>query len=217
VVRRLTTPIVFVAALWPVYWLVWAALTDHLTANPISAITNHTGLWTLRLLAITLAVTPIRRLTGWHDVIRLRRMLGLFAFFYGTLHFLTYLVVDQFFAFDEILKDIAKRPYITVGFTGFVSMLPLAATSTAAMIRRLGGARWRRLHRLVYVTACAGVLHYLWLVKADRRSPLTYAAVIGTLLAARVGMAAAKRAKRRAQGTPVARTLAPDGLAPDRR
>lgn len=184
-VVRLVKPIVFVAALGPAALLVRGALLGELGANPIEAITHETGLWTLRFLLITLAVTPVRRITGWHAVIRLRRMLGLFGFFYVCLHFLTYLVLDQFFAFDAIIADIAKRPYITVGFAGFVLLVPLAATSTARMIRRLG-KRWQRLHRLIYVAAFCGVLHYLWLVKADLRDPRVYSITLAVLLGMRV-------------------------------
>ena len=195
-------PLVFVAALGPAAWLVWAALTGNLSANPLSDITNETGVWTLRFLCITLAVTPLRRLTRWNWVIRFRRMFGLFAFFYGTLHFLTYVIVDRFAGLDfpngivawrtlrdlaaSVGQDIAKRPFITVGFTAWTLMLPLALTSTAGMIRRLGGRRWNLLHRLVYVSASAGVVHYWWLVKADVRRPQTYAVVVGVLLAFRV-------------------------------
>ena len=195
-------PAVFAAALGPVGWLVWAALTDHLSANPLSDITNETGVSTLRFLCITLAVTPLRRLTGWNPAIRFRRMVGLFAFFYGTLHFLTYVIADRFAGLDfpdgmvawstvrnlaaSVGADIYKRPFITVGFTAWSLMVPLAATSTAGMIRRLGGRRWNRLHRLVYATAMLGVLHYWWLVKADIRRPLAYGVVVGVLLASRL-------------------------------
>jgi sulfoxide reductase heme-binding subunit YedZ len=192
----------FLAALGPATWLIWAGLTGHLSANPIADITNETGVWTLRFLCITLTVSPLRRLTGWNEVVRFRRMMGLFAFFYGTLHFLTYVVLDRFAGLDfphgilawttvgdllrSIGRDIYKRPFITVGFATFVSMVPLAATSTAAMIRRLGGRRWQRLHRLVYFSATAGVVHYWWLVKADVRRPQAYALIVGGLLAFRV-------------------------------
>jgi sulfoxide reductase heme-binding subunit YedZ len=185
--------LVFVAALGPVSYLVWAAFTGHLSANPVSDLTNETGLWTLRLLATTLAITPLRRLTGWNDIIRFRRMLGLFAFFYGTLHFLTYIAFDQSFApIGEIVKDVRKRPFITMGFSAFVLMIPLALTSTAGMIRRLG-RRWQQLHRLVYVSAVAAVVHYYWLVKADVRSPLRYAAIVAVLLAFRLAWSIRRR------------------------
>ncbi|MBI1875856.1 MAG: sulfoxide reductase heme-binding subunit YedZ [Acidobacteria bacterium] len=178
-------PLIFLAALVPAALLVRGAIQNDLGANPIEEITHQTGLWTLRFLMITLAVTPVRRITGWHAVIRLRRMLGLFGFFYACLHFLTYLVLDQFFAFDAIIADIAKRPFITMGFAGFVLLIPLAATSTAGMMRRLG-RRWQRLHRVIYVAAFCGVLHYLWLVKADLRDPRVYSITLALLLGVRV-------------------------------
>lgn len=184
--------VVFLLAVAPAGALVWRAFSDDLGANPIDALTDTTGDWTLRFVLISLAVTPLRRLTGWNQVIGLRRMLGLFAFFYAFLHFSTYLVLDQFFAFDIIIEDIAKRPYITVGFAGFVLLIPLAITSTKGWIRRLG-RRWQQLHRLVYVTACAGVVHYLWLVKLDTTRPLRYAAVLFVLLGLRVYWAVQKR------------------------
>jgi sulfoxide reductase heme-binding subunit YedZ len=184
-----------------VAWLVWAALTGNLSANPLGDITNETGVWTLRFICITLAITPLRRLTGWNGAIRFRRMAGLFAFFYGTLHFLTYVIVDRFAGLDfpdgmlalstvrnlgrSVAADIYKRPFITVGFTTWMTMVPLALTSTAGMIRRLGGRRWNLLHRLVYATGLLGVLHYWWLVKADVSRPLTYGAVVAVLLAFR--------------------------------
>jgi sulfoxide reductase heme-binding subunit YedZ len=177
---------VFLLGLAPVAWLAYAAFTENLGANPIEEITHETGVWTLRLLALTLLITPLRRLTGWNWLIRFRRMIGLFAFFYGTLHFLTYFWLDQFFDLHSILKDIVKRPFITVGFTAFVLLIPLALTSTTGWIRRLGGKRWNRLHRLVYVSAILGVVHYYWLVKADVSRPLRYGAIIGVLLLARL-------------------------------
>jgi sulfoxide reductase heme-binding subunit YedZ len=177
---------VFAACLLPLAWLVWAGLANRLGANPISEITNQTGTWTLRFLVITLTITPLRRLTGWNALVRYRRMLGLFAFFYGTLHLTTYVWLDQFFDAAEIVKDVAKRPFITVGFTAFVLMVPLALTSTAASIRRLGGKRWQALHRLVYVSASLGVVHYWWLVKADVSRPFAYGAIVASLLGARL-------------------------------
>lgn len=178
--------VLWAACLVPFGLLVWWGIHDQLTANPIERITRWTGRWTLVLLLVTLAVTPVRRLTGWNRLIRVRRLFGLFAFFYGTLHFLTYLIVDQFFAFGAIAEDILERPYITVGFTGFVLLIPLVATSTKGMIRRLGGKRWQRLHRLVYVTAILGVLHFLWLVKADTREPLIFGAILLALFGLRL-------------------------------
>lgn len=183
---RVIKPVLFAACLLPLALLIWNGLRDRLTANPIAEITHQTGDWTLRFILVTLSITPLRRLTGWSEIIRVRRMLGLFAFFYGALHFSTYLVLDQFFAFDEIVKDIRKRPFITVGFTSFVLLIPLALTSSAAMIRRLGGRRWQQLHRLIYLTAIGGVVHYWWLVKADVRRPQAYAAVVVLLLGYRV-------------------------------
>jgi sulfoxide reductase heme-binding subunit YedZ len=182
----LLKPGVFAVCLIPLAILVGNALTDNLGANPIDEITDQTGIWTLRLLLITLAVTPARRLSGWNRLIQVRRMLGLFAFFYASLHFLTYLWLDQFFVVEDIIADVMERPFITVGFTSFVLLIPLAITSTAAMIKRLGGKWWQRLHRLVYVTAIGGVIHYLWLVKADIRLPLIYGSLLALLLAYRL-------------------------------
>jgi sulfoxide reductase heme-binding subunit YedZ len=187
--------VLFAAALGPVAWLGWGAWTDALGANPIETITRETGTWTLRLLVLSLAITPLRRLTGWNDAIRFRRMLGLFAFFYGTLHLLTYVWLDQFFDGAALLKDVYKRPFITAGATAFFVMLPLALTSTAGMIRRLGGRAWRRLHQLVYLAAIAGVVHYWWLVKADIRRPRTYALLLAMLLGYRAFVALRSRAR----------------------
>ncbi len=178
-------PFVFLLALTPFIALVVNGVTDNLGANPIDKITDVTGIWTLRFLVITLAVTPVRWATGWNFVVRFRRMLGLFAFFYGFLHFSTYIVLDQFFAWNLIVKDVLKRPFITAGFTAFVLLIPLAITSTAGWIRRLGGKRWQMLHRLIYVSAIAGAVHYLWLVKIVTIEPLTYLALVGALLAIR--------------------------------
>ena len=194
-VRRVK-PWVFAACLIPLGLLIWRGFTDGLTANPIEYITHRTGDWTLRFLLIALAVTPLRRLTGWAALASFRRMFGLFAFFYVMLHFSTYLVLDFFFAFDLIFNDIVERRYVTAGFTGFVLLIPLALTSTKRMIRRLGGARWRMLPRLVYVAAIAGVVHYLWLVKVVTLSPLVYAAILAVLLGARLWFWLAKRAAR---------------------
>ena len=177
---------VFALALVPLARLVVAGFTGGLGVNPIEFITRSTGTWTLSLLLVTLAVTPLRRITGWHWVVRLRRMLGLFAFFYACLHFTTYLWLDQFFDVASIVKDIAKRPFITVGFAAFVLLVPLAATSTNAMIRRLGGRMWQRLHTLVYAIAALGVVHYWWLVKKDVTQPMLFAAALAVLLGARV-------------------------------
>jgi sulfoxide reductase heme-binding subunit YedZ len=182
---KLYKSLLFVACLIPLALLVWRGYQQHLGANPIETITHETGLWTLRLLLITLLVTPLRRLTGWNAVQRVRRMFGMFAFFYGTLHFMTYVWLDQFFVWGDIVHDVMKRPFITVGFSAYLLLLPLAATSTNAMMKRLG-RRWQTLHRLVYAIPTLGVLHYLWLVKADINPPLTYGALLLLLLGVRV-------------------------------
>jgi sulfoxide reductase heme-binding subunit YedZ len=183
---RLIKIAIFIAALIPLERLVWKALHDGLGANPIEVITHSTGDWTLILVLTTLSITPLRRVTHQYWLIGVRRMVGLFAFFYGTLHFLTYIWLDKFFDFHEMWKDIAKRPFITVGFSAFVLMIPLALTSTAWSIRRLGGKNWQRLHRLIYLTGILGVVHYTWLVKADHRKPIEYGVVLGILLLYRV-------------------------------
>ena len=148
--QRWTKVLVFVASLAPIFWLCWRAWHQNLTANPIEYITHYTGDWTIRFIVFTLAVTPLRKVLGLPDLIRFRRMIGLYAFFYGTLHFITYVWLDKFFDVPEMLKDVAKRPFITAGFTAFVLMVPLALTSTKGWIRRLGGKRWQLLHRLIY-------------------------------------------------------------------
>jgi len=177
--------IVWIACLFPLGQLLYNGVTDKLGANPIETITRFTGSWTLTFLLITLAISPLRRISGWHHLIKLRRMLGLFTFFYACLHFSTYLVLDHFFDLHAISKDIVKRPYVTAGFTAFVLMMPLAVTSTTAMIRRLG-KRWQQLHRLIYVVAIAAVIHFYWLVKADIRRPAIYGGVLALLLGYRL-------------------------------
>jgi sulfoxide reductase heme-binding subunit YedZ len=227
-------PVVFLASLGPFAYLVWAALTGHLSANPLADLTNETGVWTLRFICITLAITPLRKLTGWNVFIKFRRMAGLYAFFYGTLHLTTYAVADRFAGLDQaagwveaisaghvpggallistarglaksIGEDIYKRPFITIGFAAWLTMLPLAITSTAGWIRRLGGKRWNRLHRLVYLTGILGPLHYWWLVKADVNRPLTYAAVVMVLLGARVYWNRARQSRPVPARAPAAR------------
>ncbi len=183
---RRAKPLVFLLCLAPLAWLAWTAYEGRLGANPIETITHTTGDWTLRFLLITLAVTPLRKLLHAPDLIRYRRMLGLFAFFYGCLHLLTYVWLDKFFDVSEMIADIAKRRFITAGMTAFALLVPLALTSTAASIRRLGGRRWRMLHRLIYISACAGVFHYYWLVKSDIRLPMLYAGILAILLAWRM-------------------------------
>ena len=178
---------VFLVCLGPVGELAWRAFHHDLTANPIEFITHLTGDWTLIFVVITLAVTPARKLLHLPELIRFRRMLGLFAIFYGLLHFSTWIGLDKFFDWTEMLHDVRKRPFITAGFTGFALMIPLALTSTAGWIRRLGGKRWLALHRLIYITAVAGVVHYYWLVKSDIRKPVMYGVVVFALLAYRAG------------------------------
>jgi sulfoxide reductase heme-binding subunit YedZ len=176
--------IAFIACLAPLGSLGLDAYTDSLGANPIEVITRSTGTWTLTCLLITLSVTPLRKISGWNGLIKFRRMFGLFAFFYACLHFTTYIWLDQFFDLHEIVKDVAKRPFITVGFASFASLIPLAITSTSGMIRRLG-KRWQQLHRAVYFIAIGGVIHFLWLVKADITRPLLYGAILAALLSLR--------------------------------
>jgi sulfoxide reductase heme-binding subunit YedZ len=178
----------FVICLVPFAQLIYNALTNNLGANPIDAITRHTGSWALIFLLVTLSITPLRKIFSWNGLVKYRRMLGLFAFFYAALHFTTFLVLDHFFDFNAILKDIMKRPFVTAGFTGLVLIIPLAITSTTGMIRRLG-KRWQQLHRLVYLAAVAGVIHFYWLVKADIRRPVQYGFVLTLLLGYRVAVA----------------------------
>jgi sulfoxide reductase heme-binding subunit YedZ len=194
---RVVKAAAFVLAALPAVVLAVDGLRGHLTADPIEEITHRTGWWAITLLMVTLAVTPVRRLTGWNHLVRMRRMLGLYAFFYAALHLLTYVVLDLFFAFDIFLEDVMERPYITVGMAAFTMLLALALTSTKGWIRRLG-KRWQQLHRLVYVAALLGVVHFYWQVKADTREPLIYAGVLAALLAARVTAARAARAVRAA-------------------
>lgn len=183
----------FLCCLSPAATLAWRFWRMDLTPNPLEFLEHFTGTWTIRFLVITLAVTPLRKLLRLPDLIRFRRMFGLFAFFYGCLHFLTYLYFDQLFNLHSIVKDIAKRPFITVGFSALALMLPLALTSTAGSIRRLGGRKWQRLHRLIYVSGVLAVVHYYWLVKSDIRLPLLYGFLVAVLLGARVAWALAAR------------------------
>lgn len=183
---RYLKPVLFLACLAPLSRLAWRGFHAQLGANPIEAITHSTGDWTLTFLLITLAVTPLRKLTRQYWMIKFRRMFGLFAFFYGCLHLMTYVWLDKFFDVHEMLKDIAKRRFITAGMTAFALMLPLALTSTQWSIRKLGGKRWQALHRLIYFSAAAGVIHYIWLVKADLKKPLEYGFVLGVLILFRI-------------------------------
>ena len=212
-IRWVGKPIAFAVGLVPAVYMAWAALNAQLGADPLKEITHETGDWTLRCVTLTLAITPLRRLTGWNWLIRFRRMIGLYAFFYGTTHFLIYVIADRFAGLEfqngiwawstaselaaSIWEDVSKRPYITVGFLGFVSMIPLALTSTAGWIRRMGGRNWQRLHRLIYLTAAAGVVHYWWLVKADIRRPAIYAGIVTVLLGFRAVLSMKRSRGRR--------------------
>jgi sulfoxide reductase heme-binding subunit YedZ len=178
--------LVFLLCLAPLFRLAWRVWNQDVTANPTEFIQHFTGDWAIRLIVATLAVTPLRKLLGVPGLIRFRRMIGLFAFFYACLHFLTYLWLDRLFDFPAMLKDVGRRPFIAAGFIAFVCLVPLAVTSTAGWIRRLGGKRWQRLHSLVYVTAIAAVVHYYWLVKSDIRQPMLYGTLVALLLAWRV-------------------------------
>ena len=179
--------VVFLLCLVPLGVLGWRAWTGDLTANPIEFITHLTGDWAIRFVVITLAITPLRRVLHMPDLIRFRRMFGLFAFFYASLHFTTWFAIDKFFDLHDILADFTKRRFIIAGLCGFAAMVPLAVTSTKGWIRRLGGRRWQALHRLIYVTAIAAVVHYYWLVKSDVRLPLFYGSLVTILLAYRLG------------------------------
>jgi len=176
----------FIASLIPACWLVFALLTNQLGANPIEAITRETGLWALRFLWLTLLVTPLRWLTGWNKIVTLRRMLGLYVFFYALLHMLLYLWLDQFFDLNEIVKDIIKRPFITIGFFTFTALIPLVITSNNAMVKRLGGKRWKKLHRLTYFIAIASSVHFYMLVKLDKAEPLFYITLLVIIFALRL-------------------------------
>lgn len=178
-------PVLFAGSLVPFGWLVWATFTSGLGVNPAETLQLETGIWALRFLLVTLAITPLRRLTGWNRLIQFRRMFGLFAFFYAALHFLCYAVLDTGFAPDLILADVAKRPFITAGMAAFLSMIPLALTSTKGWIRRLG-RRWQALHRLVYLSAIAAALHFAWKVKVVVGEPVYYAAIVAALLGFRL-------------------------------
>jgi sulfoxide reductase heme-binding subunit YedZ len=186
---------VFFCGLAPFLWLVFLGVTGSLGANPIEKITHFTGDWQLNLLLITLAMTPLRRITRRNIFIRFRRMAGLFAFFYVCLHFSTWLVLDQFFNWNDMVHDIMKRPFITVGFIAFLLLIPMAVTSTKKMVQRLG-PHWRRLHSAVYVVGTLGIIHYLWLVKADKRVPIIYACIFVTLLLLRLPVPAWARRMR---------------------
>jgi sulfoxide reductase heme-binding subunit YedZ len=177
---------VFIISLIPVTWLVFSLLTDQLGANPIEAITRETGLWALRFLWLTLLITPLHWITGWNKLVSLRRMLGLYVFFYAVLHMLLYLWLDQFFNLDDIIKDIIKRPFITIGFVSFVSLIPLVITSNNAMVKKLGAKKWKKLHRLTYFIATATAVHFYMLVKQDKFEPIIYMVLLLLLFSIRV-------------------------------
>lgn len=195
---RLLKPSVFLLCLLPLAWLAWQATYGSLGVNPVETLNRYLGDWALRFLLIALAVTPVRKLTGWSRLARVRRMLGLFAFFYVCLHLMSYLGVDLYFDWQALWRDIVKRFYITLGMAAFVLLLPLAITSTDAMIRRMGGRRWRNLHRFAYVAGILGVAHYWFLVKADIREPLLYGVILAALLGVRAVWAVRDAFRRRA-------------------
>lgn len=194
-----TKPVAFLLGLLPLGWLAWDTLHDQLGPDPVAELEHRTGLWALRLLMATLAITPLRRLTGRAEVVRYRRMLGLFAFFYACVHLTTYLVVDLGGYWSQLLTEIVKRPYMTVGFSAWLLLVPLAVTSTRGMMRRLG-RNWGRLHQLVYPAALLAALHFLWLVKADTREPLTYLGLFTALMLLRVRFGRAAAPARRSAG-----------------
>ena len=197
-ITRVIKPALYVAALLPLAWLLYALFSGLVMGDQVKFMQHVTGDTVLTCLMLTLAITPLRRITGWNEIIRVRRLIGLTAFWYACLHLTTYVVFDQDFSVMEITQDIVKHPWVLVGFTGFLSLVPLAITSTNGWIRRLGGKRWNRLHRLVYVAAIAGVLHYLWLVKKDITYPTLYAAILIVLLGVRLWWAAERARARRA-------------------
>jgi len=204
VITRVVKPALYVAALLPLAWLLFALLTGRVMGDQVKFMQHVTGDTVLTCLMLTLAITPLRRLTGWNEIIRVRRQIGLTAFWYACLHLTTYVVFDQEFSLMEITMDIVKHPWVLVGFTAFLCLVPLAITSTNGWVRRLGGKRWARLHRLVYVAAFAGVLHYFWLVKKDIHYPLLYGVVLIALLVPRIWWAADRaRARRAPAGRPV--------------
>jgi methionine sulfoxide reductase heme-binding subunit len=197
-IRRVVKPALYVAALLPLAWLLFALFTGRVMGDQVKFMQHVTGDTVLSCLMLTLSITPLRRLTGWNEIIRVRRLIGLTAFWYACLHLTTYVVFDQELSLMEITMDIVKHPWVLVGFTAFLCLIPLAITSTNGWIRRLGGKRWNRLHRLVYVAAFAGVLHYFWLVKKDIHYPLLYGIVLLALLGIRVWWAADRARARRA-------------------
>ena len=209
-VTRVIKPVLYLAALLPLAWLLFALFTGLVMGDQVKFMQHVTGDTVLSCLMLTLAITPLRRLTGWNEIIRVRRLIGLTAFWYACIHLTTYVVFDQSLDVGEILADIRKHPWVLVGFTGFLCLVPLAITSTNGWIRRLGGKRWQRLHRLVYAAAIAGVLHYFWLVKKDIHYPVLYAVVLTVLLSSRIWWAADRARTRR---VPAARKVEPKTAA----
>ena len=207
-IARVVKPALYLAAVLPFTWLVFALVTGLVMGDEVKFMQHVTGDTALTCLMLTLSVTPLRRLTGWNELIKVRRLIGLTAFWYACLHLSTYLVFDQSLSIDEIAKDIVKHPWVLVGFTAFLCLVPLAITSTTGWVRRLGGKRWQRLHRLVYVAAIAGVLHYFWLVKKDIQAPLVYGAILLVLLGIRVWLARRGTAPRTRSATRTARATA---------
>ena len=203
IITKVVKPVLYGAATLPFAWMMFALLSGLVMGDEVKFMQHVTGDTALTCLMLTLAVTPLRRLTGWNEIVRVRRLIGLTAFWYACIHLSTYVVFDQSLSLDEIFRDIVKHPWVLVGFTAFLCLVPLAITSTSGWVRRLGGKRWQRLHRLVYVAAAAGVLHYFWLVKKDVTFPLLYAAVLLVLLGSRLWLR-----QRRAPGrrVPIAET-----------
>lgn len=205
IITRVVKPVLYIAAVLPFTWLVFALVTGLVMGDEVKFMQHVTGDTALTCLLLSLSVTPLRRLTGWNELIKVRRLIGLTAFWYACLHLSTYLVFDQSLSIDEIAKDIVKHPWVLVGFTAFLCLLPLAITSTTGWVRRLGGKRWQQLHRLVYVAAVAGVLHYFWLVKKDVQAPLVYGAILMVLFGARLWLARRSTARRTGPATRAAR------------
>ena len=193
--KKIFKPAVFISSLLPLFWLIWKVLTDGLGANPVEKAIHRTGDWTLNFLMITLSLTPLRNITGWAWLSRFRRMTGLFAFLYASLHFLTYAGFDHLFSLESIIKDAVKHKRIFVGFGTFIILLTLALTSPNKMVRLIGAKRWQAIHRLTYLAAIGGVIHYLWLVKIDIRLPLVYAGILSMLLGYRIFLSAARKLK----------------------
>jgi methionine sulfoxide reductase heme-binding subunit len=196
--EKAAKPLVFALSLTPFLWLAFRTATDRLSVNPIEDITLTTGIWALRFLVATIAITPLRRITGWNRLIQYRRMVGLFAFFYASLHITTYFALDLYPYFDQMWADLTRRPFIIAGMISFLAMVPLALTSTKGWIRRMG-KRWQLLHRLVYLSALAAGIHYLWKVKVIIGSPVYYLAIIAILLLFRAGWGIRARSAKRLQ------------------